>query len=253
MTVEQALASIPGFSGASVARQLSGGPTNASYLLEHDGGRFVLRLDKPAAFDLGLNRKNEQQVLKALAAAGLAPAPIYCNVSSGILLRPYLQGRTWTERDLDNKASLRRLARLLRLVHAVTPVGMAFDPLGAARRYARQITAADAGDLLQRAGQLAGEISQWPEPPVLCHNDPVYHNILQGEALLLIDWEYAAVGDRYFDLAVVLQHHRVGDALSRYFLESYLDRDARAGEWQHLSRQRHFYRCLLELWNRVTA
>ena len=26
---------------------------------------------------------------------------------------------------------------------------------------------------------------------------------------MLIDWEYAGIGDPFFDLAVVVQHHRV--------------------------------------------
>jgi thiamine kinase-like enzyme len=247
--IQQALAGIPGFARAGVVQQLSDGPTNASLLLERKGERFVLRLDKPAARELGLNRENEQQVLTELTVAGLAPAPLYCNVSEGVLLRPYLPGRSWTEKDLKGKGSLRRLARLLRRLHAVTPTGIDFDPLGAARRYARQLATADAATVLAQAGQLAGELAHWQEAPVLCHNDPVCHNILEGKSLALIDWEYAAVGDRYFDLAVVLQHHRVDDELSRFFLDSYLGRKARADEWRHLTLQRNFYQCLLQLWN----
>ena len=249
MNVQQALAGIPGFTGARVVQQLSDGPTNASLLLERHGERFVLRLDKPAARELGLNRENEQRVLTALVTAGLAPAALYCNVSEGVLLRPYLPGRTWTEKDLNGKNSLSELARLLRRLHAVAPTGIRFDPHGAARRYARQLATTDAEAVVEQAGQLADELAHWPESAVLCHNDPVCHNILQGESLALIDWEYAAVGDRYFDLAVVLQHHGVDDVLSRYFLDSYLERSARADERQHLDQQRHFYRCLLQLWN----
>jgi len=37
--------------------------------------------------------------------------------------------------------------------------------------------------------------------PVLCHNDAYYQNILVGDRLWLIDWEYAAMGDPFFDLA----------------------------------------------------
>jgi thiamine kinase-like enzyme len=249
MDIEQTVAGIPGFAGASVVQHLSSGPTNSSLLLERNGEPFVLRLDKPAALELGLNRENEHQVLKELTVAGLVPAPVYHNVSEGVLLRPYLPGRTWTEQDLKGKDPLRRLTRVLRRLHAVTPSGIAFDPLGAARRYARQLGTGNSAGILMRAEQLAGELAHWPEPHVLCHNDPVCHNILEAESLALIDWEYAAVGDRYFDLAVVLQHHGVGDALSRYFLDSYLGRKAQADERRHLTQQRNFYQCLLQLWN----
>ena len=253
MDSAHALAEIPGFAGASIVQQLSNGPTNASFLVERDGEKFVLRLDKPAARELGLDRENEDQVLRVLAEAELAPAPLYSKVSSGILLRPWLQGRTWTVEQLNENGNLRRLASVLRRVHAVAASGHLFDPLGAARRYARQLGTNHSAEILQRAEHLAGELAQWPEPPVLCHNDPVCHNILESEPLALIDWEYAALGDRYFDLAVVLQHHGVDVELSRNFLDSYLGRNARADEWRHLTQQRKFYQHLLQLWNQLVG
>jgi thiamine kinase len=251
--VDQALALIPGFTGSSVLQQLSNGPTHSSFLLERGDEKFVLRLDKPAARELGLGRQNEAQVLRVLAEAGLAPLPVYDNVPGGILLRPWLEGRTWTVEHMKDRDSLSRLARLLRQLHTVAPAGNVFDPLGAARRYARRLGPGKPAGIIERAEQLANALAGWPEAPVLCHNDPVCHNILEGASLVLIDWEYAAVGDRYFDLAVALQHHGVDDALSRCFLENYLDRKARADEWRHLRQQRHFYQCLLQLWNRVVG
>jgi thiamine kinase-like enzyme len=39
---------------------------------------------------------------------------------------------------------------------------------------------------------------------VLCHNDPYHLNFLDdGARLWLIDWEYAGMGDRMYDLAGV--------------------------------------------------
>lgn len=249
--VEQALSAIPGFAGATLLQQLSNGPTNSSFLLEQNGERFVLRLDKPAARELGLNRENEQEVLSHLATHGLAPAVIYCDVTEGVLLRPFLPGRAWTEQILNSKESLQRLARLLHRLHALAPVGAAFDPLGAARRYALHLATPDSATVLQKAERLADELAGWPEPSVLCHNDPVCHNLVEGESLSLIDWEYAAVGDRYFDLAVILQHHDIDDELSENFLDSYLGRKAQPGELRHLQKQRDFYQCLLLLWNQT--
>lgn len=249
-TVDKALAAIPGFSAARVESQLTGGPTNASYLLALGGRQYVLRLDKPGARELGLNRRNEKQVLAAIAAAGLAPAPLYFDISEGILVRHYLPGRSWTREDLANPGQLRRLARLLHELHGVAPVGIAFDPVRAARRYARQLGDADSRELVQRLEELADQLSKLPQSLVLCHNDLVCQNILEGETLRLIDWEYAAVGDRFFDLAVVLQHHGLGDEMSRIFLESYLGRNPTVSELKRLSLRRNFYQCLLDLWKR---
>ena len=44
---EQALATIPGFSGASIGSRLSNGPTNTSFQIELASEHYVLRVDKP--------------------------------------------------------------------------------------------------------------------------------------------------------------------------------------------------------------
>jgi thiamine kinase len=253
ITLQQALAAIPEISSATVEQQLSDGPSNASYLLEQSGERFVLRLDKPEARALGLNRSNEKTVLQAIANGGLAAEPYYFDVSKGVLLRSFIAGRSWTMDDMGRQHQLSRLARLLRTLHGLPPAGDSFDPLKAAHGYARFINDSGANAVLRRAENLATEIGNFPQSAVLCHNDLVCQNILESESLRLIDWEYAAVGDRFFDLAVVLQHHGVESRLSGVFLENYLGRSALAEEQKQLSLQRDFYQCLLDLWNLRTA
>lgn len=249
--VDTALAVIPGLSGAHIVEQLADGPTNASYLVEQAGERLVLRLDKPASAVLGLDRANERLVCEAVAGADLAPAYQYFDPASGLCLRPWLAGRSLQRSDLANLAILRRLAAALRQLHGLAPVGAAFDPLAAARRYARQLATPVAAALAVRAAELFAGLQDPPSPPVLCHNDLVCENILltAGQGLLLIDWEYAGIGDPYFDLAVVVRHHEVSEEVAGYFLQAYLQRSPAAGETRHLSRQCAFYGCLLELWN----
>jgi len=235
--------------GAKLLGRLSDGPTNASFLAESDGRQYVLRLDKPGAVELGLNRLNEYRVAKAVSEAGLAPQPIFIDPGEGVYLRRFLQGRNWTIPDLDSPVNLDRLADLLRNLHGLPPVGDAFDPLAAARRYAVQLDSDESRMILGKAERLMGEIIEDSPGQALCHNDLVCQNILEGEPLMLIDWEYAGIGHPFFDLAVVVQHHALGPALRDGFLESYLGRPAAAGEQAHLELQCQFYACLLQLWN----
>ena len=62
---ETALAAIPGLAGARVIRRLIAGPTNVTWLVEHLDQRWVLRLDTPAAAELGLDRENEGRACAA--------------------------------------------------------------------------------------------------------------------------------------------------------------------------------------------
>ncbi len=70
---------------------------------------------------------------------------------------------------------------------------------------------------------------------VPCHNDLLNANFLDdGEQLRIVDWEYAGMGDRFFDLANFSINHELDDVarealLTAYFGESRPE-DARALE-----------------------
>ena len=59
-----------------------------------------------------------------------------------------------------------------------------------------------------------------------CHNDLLAGNFIAGESQLwIVDWEYAGMGDRYFDLANFAVNNELGEVgevamLSDYFAES---------------------------------
>jgi thiamine kinase-like enzyme len=249
--VEKALDAIPGFAGSRIDSQLSDGPTNASYLLEQGGAQYVLRIDKLDAVKLGLNRSNEKQVCKIVADAGISPEPLYFDSVAGIYLRRYLSGRSWVVSDLDTPGNLERLARLLGALHRLPPAGDVFDPLAAATRYAKQLGSEQSRSILHRAEISMQQLTADPMSPALCHNDLVCQNVLESERLMLIDWEYAGIGDPYFDLAVVVQHHFLDERSAHGFLNAYLERPASPREIKHLQLQCDFYACLLELWKRV--
>jgi thiamine kinase len=250
--VRAILGGMPGFETAAVRAVLSDGPTNASYRVERNGMDLVLRVDKPAAAELGLDRSAERQVLQALAVAGLAEAPLFSDTAGGIMLRRFVPGRTWTREDITRPEMLARLAVLLREVHAVPPAGRRFDALGAARAYAEQVGTPRACRIYEAAAAAFADIP--PAPPALCHNDPVCGNILEADdGLRLIDWEYAGIGDPFFDLAVVVEHHGVQPRVARGFLATYLGRAAQADEVIRLERQCRFYGHLLDLWRLRTA
>jgi thiamine kinase-like enzyme len=245
------LKAVPGLGGARLVRTLGAGPTNASYLVEHEGQQWVLRIDRPQAAELGLDRESERQACETVAAAGMTPAYRYFDAAAGICLRPFLEGDCLPAADLHDPVVLEELARVLRRLHALPAVGRRFDPLAAARQYARELGTAEAADLADRAGELIDQATDPGAASVLCHNDLVAENILRvpGRELVLIDWEYAGIGDPYFDLAVVVRHHGLGEALAQRFLADYLGRAPGDDEQARLAAQCDFYGCLLALWN----
>lgn len=238
-------------SGAGLVERLMDGPTNASYLVERGNQRFVLRLDKLETARLGLDRNNERVVCEALADAGLTPSYLYFDAAAGVCLRPYVAGRSLGRADLLNRGTLERLAIVLRRLHRLPPVGAQFDVARAVHRYSAQLATPPAAALAEKAAGLLLEIERQVVTPVLCHNDLVAENVLQTEQgnLLLIDWEYAAIGDPYFDLAVVVRHHALEDSLARHFFELYLQHSPSQSESTRFDLQCQLYDTLLALWN----
>ena len=59
--------------------------------------------------------------------------------------------------------------------------------------------------------------------PVPCHNDLLAANFIRGEGdhVWIVDWEYAGMGDRYFDLANFAVNNELDEADRRRLLAAY--------------------------------
>jgi thiamine kinase-like enzyme len=59
------------------------------------------------------------------------------------------------------------------------------------------------------------------QPSALCHNDLLNSNLIQDGQVRIVDWEYAGMGDCFFDLANLAVNHRFSahqeEALLRHY------------------------------------
>lgn len=215
------LAGIEPLRGAEILENLAGGPASDSWLLTAGDERFVARLDKPLARLLGLDRRAELEVLHTVSVAGIGPQIIWADPGKGVLVTSYIPGHAWSVMDVHNRVRLGRLAATLRQLHCLPPRGPAFAPGKTALAYAREIGTHSASRLAEKATKLAEKLLSETRRPCICHNDLVHSNIIDGETVRLIDWEYSAVGDPYFDLAIVVRHHQLEADRIEYFLDAY--------------------------------
>ncbi|MBT8061747.1 MAG: phosphotransferase family protein [Xanthomonadales bacterium] len=239
---------IPGFARAEIGMVLSDGATSKTLLIKHFARRYVLRVDKPAARELGLQRGAEEEVLRMVAAAGLSPEPLYFDHENGIFLREFTAGTNWTVSELQNKKALKRLADTLRVLHSLPAVNAKFEPTKAVESYAAQVGTDESRELADKAKSALEKLESKAHVDCLCHNDLLNHNILESEAVNLIDWEFAGMGDPLFDLATVIEHHSLPDKLVQIFLRHYLERLPVEDDLRRLAQQRTVFNCLSELW-----
>ena len=228
--------------------RLDSGLSNYSVLVQA-GARLVVRIDGPRVIDNGLNRQAEWRALQDAHAAGLAPAPRYFNPELGALVCDYLPP------DPPREQSLQEIAALLRAIHALPPRHQRLDLRARLQRYESQL----AQCAPRRARQLAprgarirdllGELDTAAAALVPCHNDLLAANRLySGARLYALDWEYSAMAEPLYDLAVTAHGDDLDAAGSLALLRAYLGRRETTQERARLQRCGCVYRFLEILW-----
>lgn len=205
---------------------LAGGLTNQCYLLQLEGGAYVLRIEGQNSRALDINRNAEFRIHRLLAAKGLTPAIRYRSPERHYWVRDYVSGRTLHGHDLTLPRLL-TMAQQLRRVHrlpvpASVPVIRITDK---ASHYWNCIAALTQNQpLLDLRAELQSLMQGAPdEQQCLCHMDPTPANWIEtpDERLILLDWEYAAIGHPLWDLAALLQQADVSAEEEARILEVY--------------------------------
>lgn len=233
--------------------RIEGGLSNRAWRLDADGERWFVRLGHPQAARLGVDRNSECAVLRAVAAAGLAPGVYVCAPAEGLLVTRFIAGRTWSAADARSPANLRRVAACLRRLHEL-PVPEGVHRVDYARQAARLAAALPANDaagaeLAGRAAAVLARSDDGGHATALCHNDLHHLNVLDdGSRLWLVDWEYGGRGNPLFDVAGFLALHDLGPGPTEAFLESY--GRLRPSDRRHLDDARWLFDYVQWLWYR---
>jgi thiamine kinase-like enzyme len=185
---------------------LGGGITNRNFKVTLDDGAYVLRIGGKDTELLGIDRRAEYEASVAAAAVGVGPEVVAFIEPEGYLVTRYIEGSVVVPEAMREPEPLRRVAQALRAVHAGPPIPARFDSFRVVEAYAA--TAAAHGiavpDAFERARATAAEIerARGPVPERPCHNDLLTANFIDdGNRIRIVDWEYAGMGDVYFDLA----------------------------------------------------
>ena len=221
---------------------LGGGITNHNLKVEVDGERFVLRVAGKGTNLLGIDRVVEVAATEAAAALGIGPEVVEFVEPEGWLVTRFIEGGIPSVERMRQLDMLARVAAALRAYHDGPEIPGTFDSFRVVEVYRR--TALDRGgavpETYEWAHEIAGRIEakRSAETPVPCHNDLLNANFLDdGERLRIVDWEYAGMGDRFFDLANFSINHELDAAQSETLLEAHFG-DTRSQDLEALELMR---------------
>ena len=215
---------------------MPGGITNVTYGYDHDGDRFLVRVFGAGTELLGIDREVHVHNARLAHEHGIGAAVIHAD-AEGMVCRA-APGRTLSSGSAASPGVLARVAEALRSCHGV-PVSQVrgvysvfADVTGNIGRAGLMGVALpdDADRLATVAGSVDAALRTAPVPAAFCHGDAVPDNMIDdGERVFLIDWEYAGVGDPFFDLGMVAAYHDLGQEQSAELLRACRGTVDRAG------------------------
>jgi thiamine kinase-like enzyme len=206
--------------GVETVTPLGGGITNHNFKVIVGGEAFVLRIGGKDTELLGIDRDHEHAA--SLVAASLGVGPAVVAFVDGCLVTRFIEGHPVPPERLAPST----VGKVLRLIHDGPPIPSHFDAFRVVEAYRRTAEAHDVAipsayaEASRRAASI--EPSYRGRPVCLCHNDLLNANFIDdGARLRIVDWEYAGMGDPFFDLGNFAVNHRLDDSGERALLEAH--------------------------------
>jgi thiamine kinase-like enzyme len=208
-------------------QELDGGITNRNFRVVLGDCEYVVRRPGRDTDLLGIDRAAERLANDAAAQLGLAPA-----VAAALpecLVTDYVECSPLTPAEVA--AGIEELARALRAFHDS-------DVLLPTRFHVPDLLDDYAAIVHLRGGELPAWYAEAqaaaariaaalpPREPRPCHNDLLPSNVIRAREdgrLLIVDWEYAGMGDPRFDLGNLSVGNEFDDAADERLLRAYYD------------------------------
>jgi thiamine kinase-like enzyme len=226
-----AMQRIPELAGRELTlTALTGGITNRNFLVEAEGttDRWVIRLAGNDTYLLGISREVEHAATVAAAGVGVGPEVTAFIRPEGYLVTRFIVGSPVSDEAVRRPETLRRVADSLRRIHDGPAIPGLFIPLRIAEAYrglaaARGVPIPPEYELAAAVGrriELACLTAPLPMRP--CHNDLLNANFIDdGVRIRIVDWEYAGMGDPFFDLGNFSINHELTREQDEILLAAY--------------------------------
>jgi thiamine kinase-like enzyme len=238
--VAQILSRIPAWNGLEVVvTPLIGGITNQNYRLDIAGESFVLRISGTGTHLLGINREHERTCTTLAAEVGVGAEVIYYLPSHDALVTRFIMGTNISPEMAAYPEVLERIVNSMRRYHAGSSFPGTFSPFETVRTYHK--LAVEHGvvfpDTLPQVFALMASMEQALSAVQQirpCHNDLLASNFIDdGNTIRIIDWEYAGMGDLFFDLGNFAINQELNNQQCELLLRYYFG-EVRASDVAHL-------------------
>lgn len=230
LTVDEAIARVPQWSDATDLKisSLDGGITNTNYRVDVGGESFALRIAGNGTEMLGIDRNHEYEANLAAGKLGIAPEVVYVIQPEGYLVTRFINARPFPLEEITQPENIHRVMGIVRNIHSMPKIQGTFSAFRVVEEYAKiarsyEVELPENFDwLMERAYEAENAIQITPDALRPCHNDLLNANFLiNDKQIYVLDWEYAGMGDIFFDLANFSTNHELSEEQDHWALECY--------------------------------
>jgi len=218
---------------------LNGGITNKLYRVHSEKGDVTVRIygDKTEVF---INRDIETEIMNRVAKTGISPRLVKYMPEHRVTIVEFIPGYVLKNSDFLKEELHEKIVRPIKKIHKsgiVLP--HIFNPLSKVKKMYKifnnleiNCPEFDIEGVIKNLEKLSG-IANIPESEfTTCHNDLLADNFVLAEdghrgkchePMYLIDWEYAGMAPRYYDLADMFQEILVPRDVEKNIIEHYCE------------------------------
>jgi thiamine kinase-like enzyme len=231
MNLDPILQRISQFASASslIVTELTGGITNKNYKITKDGESYVLRMGGNETKYLGIDRKIEYECSLLASQIGIAPEPIAFLEPEGYIVARFISGKGIPAEEIGTEENIKRVLDSMKAYHALDYFPGSFSPFRVAEEYAKtassfNVKLPDKLDwYLEKSREIEKAMYREALKPRPCHNDLLNGNFIDDcTRIRILDWEYAGMGDIFFDLGNFAVQHEFNDEQDETLLKAYL-------------------------------
>ena len=196
---------------------------NTTYCLTENERRFLVKAFH-ADETTGLSRTSLFEMQRQIASCGVAPMPLFLSEDNRLYVEEWIPACPQPVSILPDSERLDLLAHALNTAHML---GIETQVLPMPERWQAYVKSAR----LQPDDPLVARVKgpeadyfacvQNSDDLVFCHNDLAFGHIFASQPMKIIDWEYAATGNRYFDLGSAFIINRLNQTQQRHVCAKY--------------------------------
>lgn len=174
------------------------GFNNTSYLLKTSKKAYIIRVFK-SNDSVNISREFEYKIQKKAFKQNIASKPIFLN--NEFMIYEYSKGIHKTK--LSN-TDIKNLILKVKKFHKFKVTEKIYDLKKDFKNYEKILEDKKSFKLLKESFKTLKKLQKYKIEPVLTHHDLNPKNIIFNKnSIKIIDWEYAGVNDRFFDLASI--------------------------------------------------